>query len=139
MIGNDAVDHESYVALHEPCATLCLGTKTLTSSVQMNIEQFASYLFRGLGRTYLHLQQHSSAPYHEALFHVCLHNPVYDRQCEGSRAAYLYGLISLIQHQQRILAAFMSPADDMDIEQLFDFALIYLCTGRQCRSASYYV
>lgn len=70
-------------------------TRTFASTVYMDTEQFATYLFRGLGRAYLHLQQHDTAPYHAALLHACLYNPVYDRQSEGSRADYLFGLISL--------------------------------------------
>lgn len=101
----------------------------------MKNEEFASYLFRGLGRTYLHLQQHDSSPYFEVLLHACLYNPVYDRQCEGSRATYLFGLISLTNDQaafeQRILDKFaaLNDDDDMDVEQLFDFALLYARSG----------
>lgn len=101
----------------------------------MNNEQFATYLFRGLGRTYLYLQQHDSSPYHEALLHACLYNPVYDRQCEGSRAAYLLRLVTLTDVQplfeQYILDAFMALNTDMDVEQLFDFALRYAQAGNQ--------
>jgi len=61
----------------------------------MNTELFAEWLFRGLGRPYLYLQSHDSTPYLDVLLHACLYNPVYDRQCEGSRANYLFGLISL--------------------------------------------
>ena len=108
----------------------------------MKSEQFASYLFRGLGRTYLHLQQHDSSPYFEVLLYACLYNPIYDRQCEGSRAAYLSGLISLTHQQasfeQHILDAFMALDDEMDIEQLFDFALLYARSGNiQARRLMY--
>ncbi len=61
----------------------------------MTTELFAEWLFRGLGRPYLYLQSHDSTPYLDVLLHACLYNPVYDRQCEGSRANYLFGLISL--------------------------------------------
>lgn len=108
----------------------------------MNPEQFVSYLFRGLGRTYLHLQHHDSLPYSEALLHACLYNPVYDRQCEGSRATYLIGLIKLTHDQttfkQRILDAFSVLDEDMDAEQLFDFALTYAQAGNsQARHLMY--
>lgn len=77
----------------------------------------------------MHLHQHDSAPYHAALLPACLYNPVYDRQIEGSRAEYLFGLISLTPQPavfaQRMLDAFATLADDdaLDAEQLCDFAL----------------
>lgn len=108
----------------------------------MNTEQFASYLFRGLGRTYLHLQEHDSSPYHGQLLHACIYNPVYDRQCEGSRAEYLFGLIKLTNDQagfeRHILNAFSTLDEDMDVEQLFDFALVYAQAGnKQARRLMY--
>jgi hypothetical protein len=99
----------------------------------MNAEQFAEWLFRGLGRPYLHLQDHDSTPYHEPLLHACLYNPVYDRQCEGTRAEYLFNLIALTRSPSpfhtHIIDAFATPDEDMDFEQLFDFALIFAQAG----------
>jgi hypothetical protein len=99
----------------------------------MDQTRFASYLFQGLGRPYLYLQQHDSAPFVAALLRACLYNPIYDRQCEGSRTTYLYGLIQLTTiaswFRQQILDALSDPDDDMDLEQLCDFALIYAQTG----------
>jgi len=100
---------------------------------EMNTELFAEWLFRGLGRPYLYLQDHDSTPYHQVLLHACLYNPVYDRQCEGTRADYLFGLIALSDEsstfQKQIIDAFATPDDAMDFEQLFDFALIFAQAG----------
>lgn len=64
---------------------------------------------------------------------MCVYNPVYDRQCEGSRAIYLFSLIQLTPDpaafEQHILDAFSVLDEDMDNEQLFDFALIYAKAG----------
>jgi hypothetical protein len=99
----------------------------------MDTELFAEWLFCGLGCPYLYLQGHDSTPYHQALLHACLYNPVYDRQCEGTRAEYLFGLIALSHDpstfQKQIIDAFATPDDAMDLEQLFDFALLFAQAG----------
>lgn len=99
----------------------------------MNADRFAEWLFRGLGRPYLYLQGRDARPYRESLLHACLYNPVYDRQCEGTRSEYLFNLIPLTGgssvFQQQILDAFATPDDDMDFEQLFDFALLFAQAG----------
>jgi deoxycytidylate deaminase len=125
----------------KPCrwAALCLCYNKLSNchaegTVLMNSDQFATYLFRGLGRTYLHLQRYDSTPHLAALLQACLYNPVYDRQCEGSRADYLFNLIALTPNphafEQRIMHSFARLDDDaLDVEQLFDFALLYARSG----------
>lgn len=99
----------------------------------MNQQQFADYLFKGLGRPYLYLQQHPMTAFHDALLHACLYNPRYDPQCEGSRTEYLHGLIELSpdasSYTQPILDALADPDDEMALEQLFDFALIFAQRG----------
>jgi hypothetical protein len=99
----------------------------------MDQTQFASYLAQGLGRPYLFFQQHDPAPYIAELFQACLYNPAYDRQCEGSRATYFYQLIQLTNRspwfRQQLLDALSDPNDAMDLDQLFDFALIYARGG----------
>jgi hypothetical protein len=99
----------------------------------MDQTQFAFYLAQGLGRPYLYLQRNDPAPYIPALLQACLYNPTYDRQCEGSRAAYFYQFIQLTNQsqwfRQQLLDALADPDDEMDIDQLFDFALIFARTG----------
>jgi hypothetical protein len=99
----------------------------------MNQQQFAGYLFQGLGRPYLHLRQHHAAPYREQLLHACLYNPVYDSQCAESRATYLHEIIELTDdpawYTQRLLEGLAARDDEMDIGQLLDFALIFACRG----------
>jgi hypothetical protein len=99
----------------------------------MDQTQFATYLAQGLGRPYIHLQHHDAAPYVAALLQACLYNPIYDRQCEGSRATYLYELVQLTAlsdwFRQQVLDALSDPDHDMDLDQLFDFALIYARAG----------
>jgi hypothetical protein len=101
--------------------------------MEIHTEVFAEWLFRGLGRPYLHLQSHDSRPFHEALLHACLSNPIYDRQCEGTRTAYLSGLVALTSNpsmfKAQIIDAFAAPDERMDFEQLFDFALLFAKAG----------
>lgn len=99
----------------------------------MEPTQFSSSLAQGLGRPYLYLQRHDSAPYLAGLLHACLYNTTYDRQCEGSRANYLHQLIQLTSKpawfRQQLLDALADPDEEMDLDQLFDFALIYARAG----------
>jgi hypothetical protein len=99
----------------------------------MDQQQFADYLFQGLGRPYLYLQQHDAAPYREQLLHACVYNPVYDTQCEGGRASYFHEIIQLTHdpawYIHRLLESLVAPDDEMDIGQLLDFALIFARGG----------
>jgi hypothetical protein len=99
----------------------------------LNQDQFTHALFQGIGRPHLWLQAHDASPYTDVLLQACLHNPVYDRQCEGSRASYLHELIQLtpapLWFRQQILDALANPTEAMDRDQLFDFALFYARAG----------
>jgi hypothetical protein len=70
------------------------------------------------------LQQHDAAPYREQLLRACVYNPVYDPQCECSRASYLHDIIQLTPdsewYTQRLLDSLAAPDDEMDIGQLLD-------------------
>jgi len=70
---------------------------------------FAHWLRVGLGRPILHLRDHDSRPYRETILDACLHDTVYDRQCEGSRAPYLFDVIAATgepnYYRDRLLAA----------------------------------
>lgn len=80
----------------------------------MNQQQFADYLFQGLGRPYLYLQQHDAAPYREQLLHACVYNPIYDPQCEGSRATYLHEMILLTHDPATYLTSFRQRRFPLD-------------------------
>jgi hypothetical protein len=108
----------------------------------MDEQTFARQLYQGLGRPNLHLRRHDAAPYHDALLHACIANPVYDRQCTGSRADYLFELLQLTGElpafERRILGALADPGEDADIDQLFDFVRIFAQQGsREARELMY--
>ena len=71
--------------------------------------QFAHWLRIGLGRPIVHLRDHDSRPYRATLLDACLHDTVYDRQCEGSRAPYLFDVIAVTgepnYYREHLLAA----------------------------------
>lgn len=99
----------------------------------MDQQQFAYLLFQGRGRAYLQLQAQNTAAYHETLLTACRYNPVYDAQCEGSRTHYYHELLQLLPDQawyeRELLASLADPDDEMDINQLFELALIFARQG----------
>jgi len=56
--------------------------------------QFAHWLRIGIGRPIVHLCERDSQLYRATILDACLHDTVYDRQCEGSRAPYLFDVIT---------------------------------------------
>lgn len=99
----------------------------------MDQREFARRIYQGLGRPLLHLRVHDPSPYTPALLHACRKNPVYDRQCIGSRADYLREILLLTglwpDFRRPLLDALADPTEDDDIDQLCDFALLYAQEG----------
>lgn len=61
----------------------------------MNKSEFKRSMQQGLGRCVLTLKQaHNIEKYRDIVLWGCLHNLSYDTQCEGTRAAYVYELVS---------------------------------------------
>lgn len=61
----------------------------------MTVTEFKQYMQRGLGRCYLELQNCDDIEkYRRTILWGCLHLISFDTQCEGTRAAYLYRLVS---------------------------------------------
>jgi hypothetical protein len=103
---------------------------------------FAEYLFQGRGGAYLLIRQDGEDPYRGALLRACLYNPVYDSQCTGSRAGYLLAMLDLAGdtgwYEEQMLTALADPDDEMDLDQLFDFALAFARRGsRRARQLMY--
>lgn len=92
----------------------------------MSAAEFSGYLAKGLGRAHLVLEQSADASLGDALLAACLTNPAFDKQVEGSRAAYLIELVRLADETDRLATSLTdllngSP-DDHDIEQRFELA-----------------
>ena len=62
----------------------------------MTLKTFKSCMQRGLGRCYIELKNcEDREKYKDTVLWGCLHEIAFDAQCEGTRAAFLYRLISL--------------------------------------------
>jgi hypothetical protein len=89
----------------------------------MDTTQFVHWLRIGLGRPIVYLRDHDSQPYRDTILNACLQDTVYDRQCEGSRAPYLFDVIAATgepdYYRDRLLAASAPEAlDGYDGEQI---------------------
>lgn len=70
----------------------------------MKQTEFKQRLRQGHGRCFLTLQKSENiAPYRASLLWGCLHNIAFDAQCEGTKAAYLYRLLSLFPDREWFL------------------------------------
>lgn len=75
----------------------------------MNKRDFKRYMQQGLGRCALALHESDNIDkYRDIVLWGCLHNLSYDTQCEGTRAAYIYQLVSYFHDD----AYFIEPTVD---------------------------
>jgi len=85
-------------------------------------EAFSSALKRGHGRASLHVQNFGLAEVTDLVLDACLKNPVYDRQCESSRAPWLFRMFKDRAEYPRfasaILSALQQETEVCDIEHL---------------------
>ncbi len=100
----------------------------------MDTAPFAHWLRVGLGRPILHLRDHDSRPYRKTILDACLHDTVYDRQCEGGRAAYLFDVIAATgepnYYRDHLLAASAPEAlDGDDGEQIIALLGLFAAQG----------
>lgn len=99
----------------------------------MNPDHFARLLYQGRGLPYLILRDQPTDQYNSVLLNACLYNPVYNPQCEPDRAEYYHAIISQTPDpawfEQQIVDALNDPDDEMDLDLLCDFALIYAKHG----------
>ena len=89
---------------------------------KLSKEEFFTALKRGHGRAFLHVQNFGLAGVADLVLEACLKNPVYDRQCESSRAAWLYSLFAGTKEYPRlasvILSALQEETAEGDMEHL---------------------
>jgi len=95
---------------------------------------FAHWLRLGFGRPILHLRDHASRPCRAIILDACLHDTVYDRQCEGSRAPYLIDVIAATgepdYYRDRVLAASAPEMlDGDDGEQILGLLGLFAAQG----------
>lgn len=98
--------------------------------------EFSAALKRGHGRALQYVKQHGLSEVSDLVLESCLKNPAYDRQCEGSRAAWLFSMFQDSEDYGRFSAAILSAlsslppdADSYDLEHLCEFAALMAKSG----------
>lgn len=100
--------------------------------------EFAAALKRGQGRALQHVRKHGLSEVGDLVLESCLKNPAYDRQCEGSRAAWLFRMFKGSGDYDRFsaairsaLSAFPTDGDSYDLEHLCELAVLMAQAGDQ--------
>ena len=83
---------------------------------KLSKEEFFTALKRGHGRAFLHAKNFGLAGVADLVLEACLKNPVYDRQCESSRAAWLYSLFAGTKEYPRLASAILSALQEETAE-----------------------
>jgi hypothetical protein len=93
---------------------------------QLDRQNFASALQKGLGRAFLHVKQYGLDNVSDLVLQACLHDQAWDPQCEGSRAKWLFSMFHNSKHFQEfysaILGALETERDTWNLQQLFELA-----------------
>lgn len=94
---------------------------------------FVDNLQKGLGRTFNYINRNEKEEIKHDLLNACLHHLAYDPQSEGSRADWLFELITLTDdiefYRQNIFQALPNTTDFWDVEQLYDLIAIWANKG----------
>ena len=94
---------------------------------------FADCLQKGLGITFDYINQNEKEEIRQKLLNACLHHIAYNPQSEGSRAEWLFQLITLTNdtefYRQNIIKALPNTTDFWDVDQLYDLITIWAKQG----------
>jgi hypothetical protein len=105
--------------------------------------QFFHALKRGTGEAYLLVRDHPEVDFSGYLIKGAVKNHAYDGQAEGSRAAYIFEIISISRQQAKIRKAIFQAIqsekeDTWSLVQLFDLLKLYAQKGdEEARQAMY--
>jgi hypothetical protein len=104
--------------------------------------EFREAVQSGLGRAFLYAQEQDVTPYRDIILDACLHCYSVDEQFEGTRAPYMYRLISVTRepefYRSEVLNSLSNAADDVDTVQRFRIASYWANDGDlQAREALY--
>lgn len=101
---------------------------------KLSTSEFRKSLHKGLGRAYYHIKEYGLGKFQNELDKVCLKDLGYDPQIEGSRAPWLFKLISIsdqIEHYCKLVEENLPNADDdYDAIQLADLAAQLALAGQ---------
>ncbi len=105
--------------------------------------EFSAALKRGQGRALQYVRQHGVSEVADFVLESCLKNPAYDRQCEGSRAAWLFRMFQDSEDYERFSAAILSAlsslpseADSYDLEHLCELAALMAKAGDEATASA---
>ncbi|NHZ87748.1 hypothetical protein F2P45_01680 [Massilia sp. CCM 8733] len=93
---------------------------------KLSREAFAAALKHGRGAVVMHVREHGMDDVEDLVLAACIEDRCFDRQCEGSRAGWMYSLFKGTPAYHRfvgpILAALANSTDDRDADQLRELA-----------------
>lgn len=105
--------------------------------------EFAAALKRGQGRALLFVRQHGLSEVSDLVLDACLADPVYDRQCEGSRAAWIFQMFQDSGDYGRFseaivsaLSLFSSEANCYDLKHLCELAALMAKAGDEAAAVA---
>ena len=98
--------------------------------------KFYDSLKRGTGEAYLIAKNNQTIDFSSSLLKGVLNNFAYDGQSEGSRARYIFDIISISKNQRKIKEAVLDglikeQEDTWNLTHLFDLAKLYSEQGEQ--------
>lgn len=98
--------------------------------------QFFDSLKRGTGEAYFILKKNPTIDFSDLIIKGATINYAYNRQCENSRAFYIYGLIKKSKQKDKIITAVLKELqrqkdDFYNLDQMCDLAVYFYKSGRQ--------
>ncbi|ATQ77840.1 hypothetical protein CR152_27555 [Massilia violaceinigra] len=110
----------------DACSTPANFPERPIQSTNLSRDAFAVALRHGRGAAVLHVQEHGLDGVEDLVLAACLENQCYDRQCEGSRAAWMFGFYkgtpAYGRFAEAILTAMSQSTDDYDSDQQRELA-----------------
>ncbi|MDQ1834519.1 hypothetical protein [Massilia scottii] len=110
----------------DACSTTVNHPEPPIQSIKLSRNAFAVALRHGRGAAVMHVQEHGLDGVEDLVLAACLENQCYDRQCEGSRAAWMFGFYegtpAYGRFAEAILAAMSQSTDDYDGDQQRELA-----------------
>ncbi|MCJ8165961.1 hypothetical protein MKJ04_14020 [Pontibacter sp. E15-1] len=99
-------------------------------------KRFLNSLKLGTGETYLLQKEYPKADFSRQIVKGAVQNFAYDRQSEGSRANYIYGLIKKSKNRQKIEQSILSKlqvkkSDWYGLDHMCDLAVLFHKAGNQ--------
>lgn len=103
-----------------------MNTLKIDETWDLSRDEFADAIAKGLGRAFLYVQNHGLDRVKDLVLTACLDDLSYDRQCDTSRAEWLFAMFADSPHysefRDKILAALFIESDFHEPYQLCELA-----------------